>query len=407
MTPHLFRDKKQEEFARTWLKTMFGILYLCPRFGKIKTTLKIISLMTDLLGKAPLKILIIYPIETIKKSWTDDIEKWGYNPEWFSFISTASLWKLAANPEFYDLIVMDEVQLFSSANLQEMKDLIDAGNQHILGLSGTISNQTAQEIRQTINLPILAEYTIENGIRDKVITDYEINVVMTKLDSTYKYIQPSKKYPNFKVTEAERYAYLTNQIEEIKEETKRYNEAVVLAAEGTGQILDYEDFKKVDLGLLPIHRMHLLKKSHAKLTATKMLMDKFADQRILVFCGVTEIADKLGVPVYHSKNKDKEVKDAFCRGEGNALVTVDMFEAGVTVKPINLAVLNSFDSNPENLAQRISRITGFEYDSPDKIAVVYIICTNTIEKEWLVKALEFFDLTKVKYHELHQLFYGA
>jgi hypothetical protein len=74
-----------------------------------------------------------------------------------------------------------------------------------------------------------------------------------------------------------------------------------------------------------------------------------------------------------------------------------MFEAGVTVKPINRAIINSFDSNPENLSQRISRLTGFEYDNPDKKAKVYIICTDTVEKRWLSKALEFFDQSKVKY----------
>ena len=120
-------------------------------------------------------------------------------------------------------------------------------------------------------------------------------------------------------------------------------------------------------------------------------------ERALVFCGVTDIADRLGVPVYHSKNKDDQVKDDFCSGKGDILATVDMFEAGVTVKPINKAIINGHDSNPENLAQRVSRLTGYEYDNPDKVARVIIVCTNTVEKDWLDKALEFFDLSKVKY----------
>ena len=134
-----------------------------------------------------------------------------------------------------------------------------------------------------------------------------------------------------------------------------------------------------------------------KTTLQLLARAKANNQRALVFSGTIEIADQLGIPVFHSKAKDIEVRDAFCRGEGDYLSTVDMFEAGVTVKPIKVAIISSFDSNPENLAQRISRLTGFEYDNPSKVAKIYIVCTDTIEKGWLTKALEFFDLSKVTY----------
>jgi prephenate dehydrogenase len=41
---------------------------------------------------------------------------------------------------------------------------------------------------------------------------------------------------------------------------------------------------------------------------------------------------------------------------------------------------------------------GMEYDTPDKKAHIYIICTTEkVEEAWLKKALEFFDKTKIKY----------
>lgn len=363
------RDKRQIEFAEEWMSTCFGILYLCPRFGKIKTTINCLEKFNN-----P-KVLIIYPVETIKKSWEEDLVKWGYDNNTLRYVTTTSLWKLAENPELFDVIVADEVHLFSSANLVELQKLIDFGNKKVLGLSGTISEKTEEELLQTLNLPILAHYPIEQAIKEGVITDYEIKVIKTKLDNTVKYIQPSKK-KKFFITEKQRYDWLTNKIEEYK-------------------IADR------DLGLLPIQRMQVFKKSIAKLEVTKLLINRFKDERVLVFCGTTSIADSLGVPVYHSKDKDEDIKDAFCKGIGNVLATVDMFEAGVTIKPINRAIINSFDSNPENLAQRISRLTGFEYDNPEKIAKVYIVCTDTdVEERWLRKALEFFDPSKIKYIQL-------
>ena len=323
LQPQQLRDKRQEEFAEIWFKSRFGILYLCPRFGKIRTALRAIALM----GKANPRVLIIHPIETIKKSWIDDITKWGYNLDCFSFVTTASLWKLVDSEKLYDVIIMDEVQLFSPANIQEMKSIIDRGNKCVMGLSGTISGQTAFDIRQSLNLPIIAEYSIEQGIKEKVITDYKIHIVMTNLDNEEKYIVPSKKYPDFKVTEKANYDYMTSRIEEIKSEVKANNDLMVERAKAKGTLPSYEDFEKVDLGLLPIHRMHIFKKSIAKRRTTLGIMNRFKGERILIFCGVTAIADSLGVPVYHSKDKDEEVKDAFCRGEGDILATVDMFEA--------------------------------------------------------------------------------
>ena len=365
------RDTRQLEFANIWLKTQFGILYLCPRFGKIKTTIECLKRMKKT------KILIVYPIETIKKSWEDDFIAWKFTPDKVTYCTTASLWKLAENPKHFDLVILDEIQMFSPANLLETKALIKFGNNQVLGLSGTISKSTEFEIREVLNLPILAHYPIEQGIKEKVITDYEINVVLTDLDDIEKYIKPSKD-KEFYLTEKARYKWISDKITAIQE---NYG----------------------NLGLLPIQRMHILKKSKAKLAVTKKLVKKFENERLLIFCGVTEIADSLGVPVYHSKKKDKKVKDDFCSGIGNCLATVDMFEAGVTVKPISIAVLNSFDSNPENLAQRLSRLTGFEYDNPKKLAILYIVCTTTVEQKWLKKALEFFDLTKVKYLTVQDL----
>jgi hypothetical protein len=61
-------------------------------------------------------------------------------------------------------------------------------------------------------------------------------------------------------------------------------------------------------------------------------------------------------------------------------------------------IINYFDSNAENLAQKINRAMGFEYNNPDKKAHIYIITSDQgIELAWLTKALAFFDKSKIKY----------
>ena len=71
---------------------------------------------------------------------------------------------------------------------------------------------------------------------------------------------------------------------------------------------------------------------------------------------------------------------------------------GVTYKPLNKVIINYFDSNAENLAQKINRCMAMEYNNPDKKAYIYIISSNEeVELKWLSRALEFFDKNKIKY----------
>ena len=117
-----------------------------------------------------------------------------------------------------------------------------------------------------------------------------------------------------------------------------------------------------------------------------------------MFCGTTKVADSLGIASHHSKSKDDETFTGFAEGEGNHMAVVKIGNTGVTYKPLNRVIINYFDSNAENLAQKINRCMAMEYDTPDKKAQIYIICsTEDVEKNWLRKALEFFDKSKIKF----------
>jgi hypothetical protein len=131
---------------------------------------------------------------------------------------------------------------------------------------------------------------------------------------------------------------------------------------------------------------------------TKKILNAHKDERILVFCGTTKIADSLGIASHHSKSADKETFTEFTEGEGNHMAVVKIGNTGVTYKPLNRVIINYFDSNAENLAQKINRCTAMEYDTPDKKAHIYIISSDEdVELKWLKKALEFFDKSKINY----------
>jgi hypothetical protein len=153
-----------------------------------------------------------------------------------------------------------------------------------------------------------------------------------------------------------------------------------------------------DAMFMRLARMRIIQSSLAKTNATKALLAKHKNERVLVFCGTTAIADNLGIPSYHSKSSEKEMFQEFAEGKGNHLAVVKIGNSGITYKPLDKIIINYFDSNAENLAQKINRCMAMEYNTPDKKAHIYIVSSNeSIELKWLTSALSFFNKDKISY----------
>jgi superfamily II DNA or RNA helicase len=354
------RDQRQSEFANTWLKHRFGILNLCPRFGKIRTSIKILEQFPK-----DAKILIAYPDNKIKDSWKSDFKDMEYNNDNVTYTTHLSIKKYVN--EVYDLVIIDEIHLLSLSQVIECKNLLFV-NREILGLTGTLSMYTEKYLQKQLGLSVLANYPIAQAVEEKVISDYEITVVSVKLDDIVK-----KNYSGKMKTEKQYFDGLSWVIAKLEKEGK-------------------------DTMFLKLKRKAVVKNSIAKLRKTKQLLKTFENERILVFCGTIAAADSLGIPSFHNKTKDKTLFEKFANGEGKQMAVIKIGNTGVTYKPLNKIILSDFDSNSENLTQKINRCMAMEYNNPEKKAYIYIVCSNEpVEKLWLAKALEFFDKNKIKY----------
>ncbi len=354
------RDQRQQEFANIWVNSgKHGILNLCPRFGKIYTTINIIERLN------PKSILIAYPDNKIKQSWKDDFEKRGFDDSGVTYTAHLSLKKYTEN--LYDLVVIDEIHLLSEAQIEAARELLEI-NLNVLGLTGTMTTWTERTLEEELDLSVVATYSIEKAIEEGVIVDYEITVVHVPLDNKRKNNYKGKM--RTEKAQFEAYGYVINSLE----------------AQGRATMF------------LRLARMRIIQNSVAKMEKTRELLKKHKDERVLVFCGVTKIADQLGVPSYHSKKEEKQIFDDFVTGKGKHLAVVKIGNTGVTYKPLNRVIINYFDSNAENLAQKINRCMAMEYNNPEKKAQIYIVCsTEDVEAKWLKKALEFFDKDKIKF----------
>jgi superfamily II DNA or RNA helicase len=353
------RDDRQLEFAKVWLKEKHGILNLCPRFGKIRTSILALEKLK------PKSILIAYPDNKIKDSWQADFADLGFDDSNVTYSTHLSLKKLVDNA--YDIIIIDEIHLLSEAQIEVCKDLF-SNNACILGLTGTLSRETEITLEEELDLHVIAHYPIEKAIEEGVIVDYEIHVIRVPLDNTV--------YNDYKG--------------KLKTEKKHYD--------GISWVINKMQYSGGDTMFMRLARMRVIQSSLAKTNATKRLLAAHKDERVLVFCGTTAVADNLGIPSYHNKSKEKSIFEDFAEGEGNHLAVVKIGNSGITYKPLDKVIINYFDSNAENLAQKINRCMGMEYATPDKKAHIYIVSSDEpVELKWLSKALEFFDKNKIKY----------
>lgn len=348
------RDSLQEKAVSLYHDKC--IYYLSPRFGKIKTTFLLCE------KNEWNNIRVIAPRKDIFVGWEADAVKFNFKGN-IGFYTSSIINKMPF--ENIDLIIVDEIHEFSIEQLKSLKKLI--GTNKSIALTGTMTNKTLSDIQTILGMKVCFKYTIEEAVEDGVLADYRLYIHEVELDDVFKYIITKKG----SITEKKRFQQLTW----LKDK---------LAKEGKNTFF-------LDLKII-----NLLQNSLAKRNKTISLLKEYDEERILVFCGTTETADKLGIPVYHSKSGEKELFDAFCNGEGKHLATIKMMQAGITIKPINKGICNYLSGSPEDSAQKLCRFLGMEYDNPNKQSEIHIISSNTtFEKERLKSALMWFDESKI------------
>ena len=105
-----FREQIQKEATETLLKFDCGTANVAMRLGKTLIGLKIASNFK--------KVLVSYPIETIKKGWISDAQEFGFDISHVIFTTHLSLSKHDLSQ--FDCIILDEFSS-SKTNLTDWK----------------------------------------------------------------------------------------------------------------------------------------------------------------------------------------------------------------------------------------------------------------------------------------------
>lgn len=333
-----------------------GYYNLAMRFGKCKTT---INLIDELLGDQ-CTLLIAYPDNKLKSTWESECELWGYHNPNITYVNFSSLKKYVTS--HFDFFVIDEFHSASDNERDFAMEIMDNCNYN-LGLSGTVSAETAFEW----DLEEIASYSTEDGIKDGILADYKITVHKVELDNN---ILEKDKKGKLK-TEKQRYNAYTWVIEKLKDEGGNFMH-------------------------LALARNRLSQSSIGKMNYLRKLLAYLSDKRVLIFTGLANVADEIGVPSYHSKSKDDSAYTGFQEGKHNHLALAAMGKMGVTYTNLDSVILLNFTYNAEESSQILNRAIKLDYKG--KVADLHILCLN--EKPELKKikeSLSMLDQSKITY----------
>jgi len=353
------QDEIQEEIIEKVLKFYSdnekGYLDLAMRIGKTRITIESLKRM----GKKSNQILILYPDNQLVQTWQDELVKWDFNPPNIRFSNFSSLKK--CNDQDWDVIICDEFHGLSPNEENLLKQL--TGSMWLF-LSGTISQETKDKWPDFIGID---EFSTTRGIKEGILADYTISVHLVDLDT--KIATPNK-------------------VGTLKTEKQKYD-----AFSWVIKKMQREGGSTMHLALA---RNRLSLSSIGKLNYVKNMLSKMKDKRVLVFTGLADVADSLGIPSYHSKSPNNLNFLAFQSKQINHMALAAMGKVGVTYPDLDAVILLNFTYNKEESSQILNRAIKLDYHG--KVADLHVICLNEDpETKKVNESLSMLDQSKIKY----------
>lgn len=355
------RQEIQKNATITLLNQRFNncILNLSPRVGKCKLILDAFKEWSEF------KYLIIAPFNSILDSWEEEIIKWEASHLGIKVLNQRSLSTVKLGE--YDVICCSEVHTLSESQIGILAALKQKSN--IFGETGSLSELTKQELYYKLGLEVKFEYSLEEAIKDQVISDYKIRIIYTSLDNTNKTVESGNKFKKFMTTEQQAYDYYTREFERHKE-------------------LGNDKTKLFFAG----QRARLIYSSSNKLNLAKKLIQN--SNRVLVFTTLIKSAKQLTRYTYNSKSKGDEL-EKFMSGKINKLTVCNMASMGITVPNLKYAVVAQLQSSEELAIQKLLRTMNFSLGATAIIDVIVI--KETVDQDWITKALNGFNPQKIEY----------
>lgn len=346
-----------------------GLIAICTGGGKSKIA---IDYMKELYEENNnLKVLLVVPTEKLRdENWKTEFNDWDASNLYHSNLIRSCYVSISKiENEFFDLVILDEAHRITEAN----KVFFDKNQVNkILALTATPPKDEEKiKILNELNLPIVYELSLDEGVELGIVAPYKIKVIQSVLDNKLKYIESGSKKNRFYVTEEAQYKYLSRQIQKL--------------------MYSGEDIPK----FLFLNRMRFIYNLKSKTELAKKIINSLPkEEKTLIFCGSIQQANELCEHNFHSKTDGKDL-DKFMKDEIKMLSCVNALNEGMNIQNIDNAIVVQLDSVDLNLIQRIGRACRFR---ENHLANIYILCaTGTQDEKWVETALKSFDKNNIEY----------
>jgi superfamily II DNA or RNA helicase len=314
-----------------------------------------------------LQVLVVAPKLSIFESWKDDAKKFNININHVSFTTYLSLNKY--NPSDYNLLVLDECHSL----LYSHEEFLSKFNGFTLGLTGTPPRYQDSEKGVMVEkyCPIKYKYITDDAVDDKILNDYRI-IVHRMLLSTSNNLSIEAKGKKFYTSEERNYAYWTQRMWEANTPKQKQITSVMRMR----AIMDYRT-----------------KEIYAK----ELLND--IDEKCICFANTQDQADRICSFSVHSNNPNGDQNlQMFKDGDIEKLSCVLQLNEGVNIPNLRAGIIMHAYGNERKSNQRIGRLLRL---NPTETATIHILCyKNTIDEEWVIKALQDLDQSKIKYFDV-------
>ena len=238
------RDQIQEKVVGKLRNNNWnGIIYAATAFGKTKT------IIDALMEYKPESVLWVVPTASLRdKEVPDEFRKWGEEMlEKTTIICYRSLHKYIGK---YDTIVLDEADCLSVKNRGELDQM---KYDHIIMCTATRPRHERRYLLEELS-DIVWEYTLNDGVKDGIITPFTVEVIMIKPESYKKTVTAGTKKNPFLTTEKEQLAYYDKtmrgtmiKISRLESELKRINRKI--AKKSSTLLVNSRTQIKKDLGM--------------------------------------------------------------------------------------------------------------------------------------------------------------
>lgn len=365
------RSIVQKEILESLVYPTKSILLLSPRIGKTYLGIKYIK------NNKLKKVLWVTP--SVKLRDTDIPNEFIY---WKakSYLSKTTIicYHSLANIEGdYDLIIYDELQALTPANIEPLFNG-KITTKAILGLTGTMPKHDEKLlIIKKLGLTIEKEITIDEAVEGNMVADYKVNVLEVPLNASDKNIKAGTKAKPFMTTEFANYQYLSKNI---------------------ARMMFHSDKRMLQFAILK--RLRFIYNSLTKLDTAKKLI-KYLGGRTLIFCGSIEHAESITKQTYHSKTNQVYL-NKFLNEEIDLLACVNAGGTGFTYKNVDNFIIVQADSNKSGaFIQKLARSLLLQEGYTANIWIISL--QGTQDEQWITNALQDLDQSKIEYKNIKNL----